>query len=78
MTLTDVGIAADVDISGELARRQVPAPDHLREKLAIQDLANRMASDAGHVLPRLTDLALQLCDADSSGVRNQLNMSGRS
>lgn len=68
MTLTDVGIAADVDISGELARRQVPAPDHLREKLAIQDLANRMASDAGHVLPRLTDLALQLCDADSSGV----------
>ena len=68
MTLTDVGIAVDVDISGELARRHVPAPDYLREKLAIQDLANRMASDAGDVLPRLTDLALELCDADSSGV----------
>ena len=59
---------ADVDISDELNRRQVAAPDYLSEKLAIQDLAHRMANRPAQVLPRLTDLALELCNAESCGV----------
>lgn len=33
---------ADLYITGELARRQAPPVDFLREKQAIQDLASRM------------------------------------
>lgn len=59
---------ADVDISGRLASRPAPTPDYQREKLAIQDLTARMANRPGEVLPRLTALALELCEADSAGV----------
>ena len=59
---------ADVFITDRLASRPVTQPDHLREKLAIQDLANEMADHPDEVLPRLVKLALSLCDADSAGV----------
>jgi hypothetical protein len=59
---------ADVDISDRLASRPTPQPDYQGEKLAIQDLTSRMANRPGEVLPRLTALALELCDADSAGV----------
>ncbi len=60
--------AAGVDISDRLAKRPSPTPDYQGEKLAIQDLTGRMANRPGEVLPRLTALALELCDAESAGV----------
>ncbi len=59
---------ADVCITGRLAGRPESQPDHLREKLAIQDLANEMADHPGDVLPRLVKLAMELCSAESAGV----------
>jgi two-component sensor histidine kinase len=59
---------AEVFITDELSRRAVPAPDYLREKLAIQDLAAQMADHPSEVLPRLVQLALEICNADSAGI----------
>ena len=57
-----------VDISDELARRVPSAPDYLREKLALQDLALQMAENPELVLPRLVELAKLSCGADSAGI----------
>ena len=59
---------AEVFITDRLARRPESRPDYLREKLAIQDLANEMADHPDEVLPRLVKLAMGLCEADSAGV----------
>ena len=59
---------AEVFITDELTRRAVPAPDYLREKLAIQDLAAQMADHPSEVLPRLVQLAMEICEADSAGI----------
>ena len=59
---------AEVFITDELLRRAAPAPDYLREKLAIQDLAHQMADRPTEVLPRLVKLAMEICEADSAGV----------
>jgi hypothetical protein len=59
---------AEIFITDELQRRPVPAPDYVREKLAIQDLARLMADHHSEVLPRLVQLAMEMCDADSAGV----------
>lgn len=59
---------AEVFITDRLASRPETHPDYLREKLAIQDLANEMAEHPGEVLPRLVKLAMGICEADSAGV----------
>ncbi|MGE3987083.1 sensor histidine kinase [Pseudorhodoplanes sp.] len=59
---------AEVFITDRLGSRPEARTDHLREKLAIQDLANEMAEHPGEVLPRLVKLAMELCEADSAGV----------
>jgi two-component sensor histidine kinase len=59
---------AAVFITDQLARRALPAPDFLREKLAIQDLAQQMADHPSEVLPRLVRLAMEICGAESAGV----------
>lgn len=59
---------AEVFITDELSRRQSAIPDYLREKLAIQDLARHMADSPAEMLPRLVQLAMEICDADSAGV----------
>jgi two-component sensor histidine kinase len=59
---------AEVFITEELGRRLAPAPDYLREKLAIQDLANHMTDHPGEILPRLVQLAMELCGAESAGI----------
>jgi two-component sensor histidine kinase len=61
-------IAADVDITDALALRLPANPDHLREKLAIQDLARQMAEQPKEMLPRLVGLAMDICGAASAGV----------
>jgi two-component sensor histidine kinase len=59
---------AEVFITDELQRRLAPAPDYLREKLAIQDLANHMTDRPGEILPRLVQMAMEFCGAESAGI----------
>jgi two-component sensor histidine kinase len=59
---------AEVFITDELALRPAPKPDYLREKLAIQDLAQIMADRPNEVLPRLVKLAMEICGAESAGI----------
>ena len=59
---------AEVYITEELRRRLAPAPDYLREKLALQDLGDHMTDRPGEILPRLVQLAMEFCGADSAGV----------
>ena len=59
---------APVIVTEELLRRPPANPDYLREKLAIQDLAHRMAERPGEVIPRLVALAMEICDGASAGV----------
>ena len=62
-----VGVA-DVLITPELLRRPSAAPDYLREKLALQDLAQQMADHRGELLPHLVKQAMEICDAASAGI----------
>ena len=59
---------ADLFITEELSRRPAATADHLREKLAIQDLALQMAEHPADVLPRLVSLAMEMCQAASAGL----------
>jgi two-component sensor histidine kinase len=59
---------ADVYITDELDRRPEKKADYLREKLALQDLAARMADQPEHVLPRFVDLAMEMTDGVSAGL----------
>ncbi len=59
---------AEVVITDRLASRPEARPDYLREKLAIQDLANEMAEHPTQLLPRLVKLAMDICEAESAGV----------
>ncbi len=59
---------ADISITHELLRRASPAPDYLREKLALQDLAQQMADHPERLLPRLVKQAMDICEADSAGI----------
>jgi two-component sensor histidine kinase len=58
----------DLYITGELARRRVPAADYLREKRAIQELAAKMAERPDEVLPGFVELAMMLTDGVSAGL----------
>ena len=51
-----------------LADRRAAAPDFLREKLAIQDLAQVMSEHPDEVLARLVKLGMEICGARSAGV----------
>ncbi|MGA7804241.1 sensor histidine kinase [Bradyrhizobium sp.] len=59
---------AAVVITDELQRRPAASPDHLREKQAIQDLAQQMADRPTEIIPRLVALAMEICDGASAGV----------
>ena len=59
---------ADISITEELDRRAPPKTDYLREKLALQDLAVRMAERPEEVFPRLVDLALEITGSASAGL----------
>jgi hypothetical protein len=57
----------DVFITDELDRRAPKKTDYLQEKLALQDLAARMADKPEEVLPRFVDLALEMTGGVSAG-----------
>ena len=59
---------ADVLITEQLELRPPTRPDHLREKLALENLAHRMAHRPSDMLPQLVNAAMDVCDADSAGV----------
>ncbi len=59
---------ADIDITPLLAQRPSPARDIAAEHKALNDLIGLAASDPSKLLPRLTDLAVQLCQAGTAGV----------
>src|SRR5882672_2939230 len=59
---------ATVVITDELRRRPPASPDYLREKQAIQDLAQQMADRPTEIIPRLVALAMEICDGVSAGV----------
>jgi two-component sensor histidine kinase len=60
--------ALDVTITEELTRRGSAAPDYVREKEAIEELAEQMVDRPSELLPRLVGLGLELCRAASAGV----------
>lgn len=59
---------ATVFVTDQLADRQAAAPDFLREKLAIQHLAEVMSDHPEGVLQRLVKLGMEICGAHSAGV----------
>ena len=59
---------AAVLITEQLADRATATPDFLREKLAIQDLAQVMTEHPSEVLPRLVKLGMEICGAESAGI----------
>lgn len=59
---------SDVFITDELARREPRKTDYLREKLALQDLATRMADQPDDVLPRFVDLGMEMTGGISAGL----------
>jgi hypothetical protein len=61
-------LASEVFITAELARRPPKRTDYLQEKLALQDLATRMADNPGEVLPRFVELAMQVTGGVSAGL----------
>src|SRR5580698_1926376 len=63
----DVSVA-DVFITGELAKRAPRKTDYLQEKLALQELAARMADQPEEMLPRFVDLAMEMTDGVSAGL----------
>jgi two-component sensor histidine kinase len=67
LTLLEPSVA-DVFITDELARRAPKKVDYLQEKLALQDLAARMADEPEAVLPRFVDLAMEMTGGVSAGL----------
>lgn len=58
----------DVFITEALATRPVRLGDSHREKIALQELADRMADDPVDLLPHFVQLAMRLTDATSAGL----------
>jgi signal transduction histidine kinase len=59
---------ADVFITDELDRRAPKKTDYLQEKMALKELAARMADQPEEVLPRFVDLALEMTGGVSGGL----------
>lgn len=59
---------ARVFITDELASRAAPAPDYLREKLAVHELARHMSGQPDELLNHLVKLAMEICKAQSAGI----------
>ncbi len=58
----------EIFISEELQRRPPKKTDYLEEKIALQDLAARMADEPAAVLPRFVDLAMAMTGGVSAGL----------
>jgi two-component sensor histidine kinase len=59
---------SEVFITAELDKRVPQQADYLKEKLALQDLAARMADQPEEILPRFVDLAMEMAGGSSAGI----------
>src|SRR4051794_25700998 len=59
---------SQVYVTEQLFERVAATADHLKEKLAVRDVAKQMVNDPSHVLPLLVDLAIDLCGAVAGGI----------
>lgn len=59
---------AEVYVTDQLSERIAGRPDYPREKLAAYDIAKQMVNDPTRVLPRLVDLAIELCNGVAGGI----------
>jgi two-component sensor histidine kinase len=59
---------ADLYITPQLQRRVPKRTDHLREKLALQDIAAQMVDHPEQVLPKLVERAMEMTGAASAGI----------
>jgi two-component sensor histidine kinase len=58
----------EVFITEALTSRPISAPNYLAEKIAIQELAAEMVDRPAEVLPRLVEIAIDMCSASSAGI----------
>ena len=56
------------DVEAELARRPSREPDHAAENRALVELARALTESPKVILPKLAQLALELCRAESAGI----------
>ena len=68
MSLAPSAVLDDIIITPLLAQRTIPPRDIVAEHSALTDLVAEAAGDSPHLLQRLVDLAVELCDAGSAGV----------
>ncbi|HWK95330.1 MAG TPA: HWE histidine kinase domain-containing protein [Pseudolabrys sp.] len=59
---------ADVYITDELGHRAPTKTDYMQEKLALQELAAKMADSPEEILPRFVDLAMTMTGGVSAGL----------
>ncbi len=58
----------DVYITAQLNARPIGKTNHLQEKRAIQELAQCMVEDPEGILPRFTELAMEITGARAGGI----------
>jgi signal transduction histidine kinase len=58
----------EIDIRGQLDRRQRSAPDYEKEDRAFGALAREMTEDPSNLLQKLVELAVDLCGSGTAGV----------
>lgn len=68
MALPQESPTAEIYITAELDRRPPRKANYLQEKLALQDLAARMAEQPEEILPRFVDLAMEMTGGVSAGL----------
>src|SRR5438874_3449961 len=59
---------SEVYVTEQLFRRVAGPADHLKERLAVRNVAKQMVNDPPKVLPLLVDLAMELCGAVAGGI----------
>ncbi len=59
---------AEVDVLSELDTRPARSPDYEAQNLALAALAEEMAVNPRNMLQRLVEVAVDLCQADTSGI----------
>lgn len=59
---------AEVYITEALSHRAPKKTDYLKEKLALQELAARMADQPDEILPKFVDLALEMAEGSAAGI----------
>ena len=68
MSAAGAVVPSDLYITPELHRRVPKITDHLREKMALQDIAAQIVDHPERVLPKLVERAMEMTGAVSAGI----------